>query len=227
MEGRMKRLIAVLGVVAALAVAAVSAGAAGTPGVGVVPPTQRVAGKTYAQWLVADWQSLLAHGQLRMQAPKQTLHCLTQGQRGKVWFLQDAYEGPTPVTVNCAVPAGSYLFLEGPGFECSTIEPAPYHAPRPKLPACAASFALKGADVTVDGVPLSPSSFTVATPVFRFTTAARGNVLKTTGPRRGFGAVHSDALMLRPLARGPHTIVQVEHFASGQSAQTTWQVTVG
>ena len=223
----MKRLIAVLGVVAALAVAAVATAAAVAPGAGVVPPSQRVAGKTYAQWLTADWQWLLAHGQLRMQAPQQMLHCLSQGQRGKVWFLQDAYEGPTPVTVNCAVPGGRYLFLEGPGFECSTIEPAPYNAPRAKLPRCAASFALKGADVSVDGVALSPSSSAVATPVFPFVIPARGNVLKTTGRRRGFGAVHSDALMLRPLPPGPHTIVQVEHFASGQSAQTTWQVTVG
>ncbi len=222
----MRGLISVLVVVAAV-VAMLAPGAAGVTGVGVVPPAQRVAGKTYAQWLTADWQWLLAHGQLRTQAPQQMLHCLSQGQGGKVWFLQDAYEGPTPVTVNCAIPGGRYLFLEGPGFECSTIEPAPYNAPRAKLPRCAASFALKGVEVSVDGVALSPSAFPVATPVFRFVIPARGNLLRTTGRRRGLGAVHSEALMLRPLPPGPHTIVQVEHFASGQSAQTTWQLTVG
>ncbi len=222
----MKGLIAVLGAFAAV-LAAVAPGAASVPAPGVVPPAQRVAGKTYAQWLTTGWQSLLAHGRLRTQAPKQTLRCLAGGQRGKVWFLQDAYEGPTPVTVNCAIPAGRYLFLEGPGFECSTIEPAPYHAARAGLRACAASFALKGADVSLDGVPLSPAPFPVATPVFPFVIPARGNILRATGHTRGFGAVHSDALMLRPLAKGPHTIVQVEHFASGQSAQTTWQLNVG
>jgi hypothetical protein len=195
--------------------------------VGVVKPTERVAGKTYSQWLTADWQSLLAHGQLRTEVPKGGLHCLTQGQPGKVWFLEDAYEGPTPITVPCNVPSGRYLFLEGPGFECSTIEPAPYHATRSRLSACAASFSLKGVDVSVDGKPVTPSSYTVSTPVFRFTVPARGNVIRATGHTRGYGAVHSDALMLRPLAPGPHTIVQVEHFASGKSAQTTWQLTVG
>ena len=155
------------------------------------------------------------------------LRCLTVGQRGKVWFLQDAYEGPTPVTVACTIPAGRYLFLEGPGFECSTIEPAPYHAARAGLPACAASFALKGVEVSVDGTPLLPAAYAVATPVFRFTIPRRGNILRATGHTSGYGAVHSEALILRPLPPGPHTIVQVEHFASGESAQTTWQLTVG
>lgn len=227
----MKRLIAVLGVFAAVLAAAVASDAAGPPAAppaaGVVGPAERAAGKTYAQWLTADWQLLLARGHLRTRAPKQTLGCLTQGQRGKVWFLQDAYEGPTPVAVTCHVPAGRFVFLEGPGFECSTIEPAPYHATRAGLPACAASFALKGVEVSVDGRLLTPSAYTIATPVFRFTIPARGNVLRAAGHTSGYGAVHSEALLLRPLSRGPHTIVQIEHFASGSSAQTTWQLTVG
>jgi hypothetical protein len=195
--------------------------------VGAVTPGQRVAGKTYSQLLTADWRSLMAHGHLVTEAPKEGLKCLTRGQGGKVWFLQDAYEGLSPVTVTCAVPAGRYLFLEGPGFECSTIEPEPFHAARAGLRACAASFALKGADVSVDGKPVRPSAYEVSTPVFHFTIPASGSVLKTTGHTSGFGAVHSDALILRPLAPGSHTIVQAEHFASGNSVETTWQLTVG
>jgi hypothetical protein len=220
----MKRLFAVIGIAAA-AMALVASGAVGAAGTSVVPPTEKVAGKTRAQLLTADWQSLLARGHLRISAPKTSLGCLTVGQTGKVWFLQDAYEGPTPVTVTCHIPAGRYLFLEGPGFECSTIEPAPYRATRARLPACAASFALKGADVTVDGTPVTASP--VATPVFRFSIPARGSILRTVGPTRGYGAAHADVVMLRPLPPGPHTIVQVAHYASGQSAQTTWQLTVG
>ncbi len=222
----MKGLFAVLAVLG-VALAAAVPGAAGVSASSVVGPKERVAGKTYSQWLTADWQSLMAHGRLQTQAPKEGLKCLAQGRGSKVWFLQDAYEGLAPVTVTCAVPAGRYLFLEGPGFECSTIEPAPFHATRAGLRACAASFALKGSAVSVDGKALSPSSFAVATPVFHFTIPATGSVLKTTGHTSGVGAVHSDALMLRPLAPGPHTIVQVEHFASGNSVQTTWQLTVG
>ena len=222
----MKGLVAVLAVSAAGLAAAVS-GAAPLAPVSAVKPAEKVAGKTYAQYLTADWQSLMAHGRLITKEPKESLQCLTQGQHGSVWFLQDAYEGPMPVTVTCAVPAGRYVFLEGPGFECSTIEHAPFHATRAKLPACAASFPLKDVQVSVDGSPVTPSFYQVATPVFRFSVPARGGILKTTGHTRGYGAVHSDALMLRPLAPGPHTIVQVEHFASGKSAQTTWQVTVG
>jgi hypothetical protein len=220
----MKSLIGVL--VAAAAVFAVAVpGAAGVSAVSAVGPKEKVGGKSFSQLLTADWQSLLARGHLIISEPKTALGCLTVGQSGKVWFLQDAYEGPTPVTVTCHVPAGRYLFLEGPGFECSTIEPAPYKATRAGLPGCAASFALKGADITVDGTPVTATP--VATPVFRFSIPARGNVLKTVGRTRGYGAAHADVVMLRPLAAGAHTIVQMAHYASGQTAQTTWQLTVG
>jgi len=222
----MKGLVAVIGASAA-ALAIVAPGASGVPVSGpAVTPSQHVGGKSYAQWLTADWQFLLSHGHLRTEAPNQMLHCLSQGQHGKVWFLQDAYEGPTPVSVSCTIPGGRYLFLEGPGFECSTIEPAPYNAPRSRLAKCAASFKLKGLEVSVDGTPVTASGFEVATPVFKFGIPARGNVLRATGRTRGLGAAHADTLMLRPLTPGAHTIVQVEHFASGKSAQTIWQLTV-
>src|SRR4051812_33375517 len=117
----MKRFVAVA--IAAFAVSVPAAHAAGAPG-SLVPASEKFAGKTYAQWLTVGWQWQLAHGRLQTEAPKQALQCLPQANRG-VFFLQDAYEGPTPVTVNCAIPAGRYLYLEGPGFECSTIEPPP------------------------------------------------------------------------------------------------------
>ena len=221
----MKGLIASISVSAVLAAAIPAAAVA--PSGGAVSPGERVAGKTHSQWLVSEWQSLLAYGHLDTEAPKGPLKCLTQGQPAKVWFLQDAYENDAPATVTCTIPAGRYLFLEGPGFECSTVEPAPYHATRARLPACAASFKLKGDEVSVDGAPVAPASYAVATPVFRFTMPSRGNVLKVTGRTRGYSAAHGDVLMLRPLAPGAHTIVQVAHYASGISTQTTWQLTVG
>src|SRR3954451_15170536 len=222
----MRGVIAVLAVIAAMG--GVTQGAAGAEPGSLVPANELVAGKTYAQWLKAAWQWQLAHGHLRMDAPKQnqTLACLPQAASGKVFFLQDTYEGPTPVTVSCRIPAGRYLYLEGPGFECSTIEPAPYRARRSNLTRCASSFRLKGEDVSVDGQPISPC-YSVATPVFRFSVPAKGNVVRAKGHTRGYGAAHADAVVLRPLTPGTHTIVQVEHFASGKFAQTTWQLTVG
>lgn len=222
----MKGLIALISVSAAV-LAVLVPGATGATASGVVAPGERVAGRTYSQWLVSEWQSLLAHGHLYTEAPKAPLKCLTQGQTAKVWFLQDAYENDAPVTVTCTIPAGRYLFLEGPGFECSTVEHAPYHATRARLAACAARFRLKGDEVSVDGTPVTPAFYAVSTPVFSFTMPSRGNVLKVAGHTRGYSAAHGDALMLRPLAPGAHTILQVEHYASGISLQTTWQLTVG
>jgi hypothetical protein len=221
----MKGLIAVSAAVAA-ALAIVVPGAAGVSSVSVVAPSQRVAGKTYSQWLVAYWQSLLAHGHPDIEAPTKPIGCLKQGQSGKVWFLQDAYYNDAPVTVTCTIPAGRYLFLEGPGFECSNVEPAPFFSARRLAARCAAGFKIKGVDTTVDGTPVTPSAYPVSTPVFHFVMPAKANVLKAPGHNHGWGAVRADVLMLRPLAHGQHTIVQVEHFVSGISIQTTWQLTV-
>jgi hypothetical protein len=200
-----------------------SSGGPSSPG---VPPSERPLGRTYTQWSVASWQWLLANGRSTARPHAGAWSCITRGQRGKVWFLQDEYEGDGPVTVGCEVPAGRYLFLEGPAFECSTVEAPPFRATVRGLARCVRQFKLGGTDLMVDGVPLRPAAYTVITPVFRFVMPARNNVLMVPGKTRGYALARAEAVMLRPLAPGTHTIVQVEHFASGKSVQTTWQLKV-
>lgn len=211
----------------ALAAVAASSGLAGgaapTP---IVPSTQRVAGKTYTEWMVASWQWALAHAHSEAGAPPRSFSCVRSGQRGKVWFLTDEYEGDAPVTVSCEVPAARYLFLEGPAFECSTVEPAPFGAARVDLVRCARRIALRGVRLTLDGTTLKPSGYTIATPVFRFVMPANNNVLRVPGQTRGFSAVRGDAAMLAPLAAGTHTLVQREQFSGGSVVETTWKLKV-
>lgn len=210
----------------ALALGATAAFASAGPPTTVVSPSHRVGGKTYSQWMTASWQWILAHGHAEPAGHTGAFSCIKSSQRGKVWFLQDEYEKDTPVTVTCAVPAGRYLFIEGPTFDCSTVEAPPFGATPRGLVACAHRFRLGGAELTVDGRVMHPSAYSVATPVFRFTMPAVGNILRVTGHTSGFAAAIGDATMLRPLSRGRHTIVQLERFSDGSAVETTWQITV-
>ncbi len=210
----------------AVALGATAALASGGPPATVVSPSHHIAGKTYSQWMTASWQWILAHGHAEPPRHTGVFSCIKSSQRGKVWFLQDEYEQDAPVTVNCEVPAGRYLFIEGPTFDCSTVEPPPFYATPSGLAACARKFRLGGAELTVDGRVLHPSAYAVATPVFGFTMPAVGNILKVSGRTSGFAAAIGEATMLRPLSRGRHTIVQLERFSSGSAVQTTWRITV-
>jgi hypothetical protein len=221
----MRKLVA--GVAVAVVVLTVAAGlASAVPAGPVVSPSTHVGGRTYAGWVIAKWQWLLAHGRATAGHGVGTVPCIARGQRGKVWFLENEYEGDAPVTVKCEVPAGRYLLLVGPDFECSTVEPAPFGATRAGLQRCVAKFKFAGAQVTLDGRALSPSGYTVATPVFRFTMPARSNFLKVTGRTHGYSAARSYVLMLRPLTPGTHTIVQVVHFTKTIETQATWELVV-
>jgi hypothetical protein len=192
----------------------------------VVSTSQRVAGKTYPQWMVASWQWLLANGRSNAAPQKGGLSCITRGERGSVWFLDNEYEGFRPVTVTCAIPASRYLFLQGPTFDCSTVEPAPFGAARATLQQCVTRFKLAGVKLTLDGKRLTPAAHSVATPAFRFSMPAQGNVLKVPGQTGGYAAARGDATMLRPLPAGRHTLVQVEQFSDGSTIETTWQLKV-
>jgi hypothetical protein len=208
---------------------AVSAGAelaGGTPASEVVPPSQRVAGKTYPEWMVASWQWILANGRAVPATPPRSFKCLRTGQHGKVFFLQDEYEGGGSITVSCVIPAATYVLLEGPVFECSTIEASPFGALRGDLKRCLQRFQLAGTRLTLDGAVLTPSAYPVATPVFRFTIPATNNVLHVAGQTHGYSAAKADASMLRPLSAGRHTLVQREQFSDGSAVETTWKLKV-
>jgi hypothetical protein len=221
----MKRPAVGLIVLAAMLAAPYAVNAAGSSRA-VAPPSGRVLGRSYSEWMVASWQWVLAHGHSYVGTNARGVSCLAKGQRGSVWFLQDEYEGDAPVVVNCEVPGGRYLFLEGPTFECSTVEAPPFQATRRGLVGCARKFALGGARVSLDGRPLTPSVYPVATPAFPFLMPAVANVLKVPGQTHGYAAVQGDAVMLRPLRAGIHTIVQVERFSNGTAVETTWKLKV-
>ena len=103
----------------------------------------------------------------------------------------------------------------GPGAECSTIEPAPFHATtNAGLTRCARRWrqARRGRlELTLDGADITPPGYFVATSVFHF-TIPRNNVLGLPGPTHGRGAYYGAVSILRPLSSGTHTLVCLESY---------------
>jgi hypothetical protein len=127
------------------------------------------------------------------------------------------------------MPAGTYLFLGVPSFDCSTVEKHPYFARTDaQLVHCAKRLWRHGAakaTLSLDGVSVEPPGSVIATPAFSI-TLPRHNILGAK-KRRGRAAVYGLGLMLNPLAPGTHTLVRTEQFPRHAKLTNTYTVTVG
>jgi hypothetical protein len=198
----------------------------------VVPRNAVVGGLTYAQWEAKAWQWELAHVRYYSStAPEPKVpRCTTAGQHGPMWFLHgDLYNGAgNAITRSCDIPAGKYLFFDQPTDECSTVEAPPFHATTDAgLLRCARSFGRPFSTLTLDGRPVKPSGFVVATSVFRFTMPPHNNYLLVPGATRGRGAAWGQALMLRPLSKGRHTLVRRQGAPGVPLGHSTYHLTIG
>jgi hypothetical protein len=76
----------------------------------VVPPTEKIAGHTQADWSRSWWQWAASFDDADSPiADKTGLHCQLK-QSGPVWFLAGTY-GTKRTIRSCTVPAGKYLFF--------------------------------------------------------------------------------------------------------------------
>lgn len=181
----------------------------------IVPASRKIGGLTLAQWAAKNWQWKIA--QLRSY-PSPNPHersCVTAEEPGRVLFADgDLDPLAFNVTATCTVLRGRYLFIGYPSIDCSTVEAAPFHATTDAgLLACARSFEHPKSSLCIDGTVVSPSGVPVATKAFSFTMPAANNWLQApAGPTSGRAAVVGQALMVRPLSPGWHTIVRVDSF---------------
>jgi hypothetical protein len=227
---RVGRVLALCGVMLLLALAGATGYAAGAGTGVVVPPGAHIEGHTYAQWEARAWQWAIANLRFHYSGLPRTLRCTTVGQTGPVWFLGgDSYEGAgDAIRRVCDVPAGRYLFIDDPSDECSTVEPAPFHATTAAgLQGCARSFGPLTSTLTLDGKRIAASGFDVTTAVFRFRMPPHDNDLLVPGATGGRGAAYGQPVMLRPLSAGPHRLVRTDSSPRGPTLRTTYELTVG
>ena len=191
----------------------------------VVPGTALVAGRSYEQWVVAQWRWFLS----RPNEKSSSGGCITSSQHGPVWFLLEA--GPTPVT--CAIPAGRYIMpVDVPDIDCSTIERSPFHATtNAGLRRCAKAWWDRhtgGLNVILDGTALHPAGYVGGTLAFSFKQPPRHNQLHVPGRTGGRAAVYGGATILRPLSPGTHTLVlQFRYAHTSINQQHTYYLSVG
>lgn len=219
-----------LGCVALLAAVGAATAVGATNSNLVVPGNAIVGGHTYAQWETKAWQWELANVRWLNSGPPPVPRCTTAGQNGPVWFLHgDNYtRAGNSITRACHVPAGRFLFLDRPSVDCSTVEAPPYHATTDAgLLRCARSFGSVRSTLTLDGKRISPSGVVLETAVFGFSMPAQNNELEVPGATHGRAAVYGEAVMLRPLSKGSHTLSEVSSYHGGLTLRSTYDLTVG
>jgi hypothetical protein len=198
------RTVLVLSLVLLLATTSM-AGAKGGANLRILPPKARVQGLTYGEWMARWWEYTLT-----IPASQNPLtggsgaNCVFQ-QVGKVGLV--VANSTLGVPINCEVPAGTLLYMEVLGAECSTLEPPPFYGGNEaELRACAQGFVLSDLAASIDGVEVKNlSKYIFTSPLYEF-TVPEDNIFGvpawTTGQSVGYGAY----LMLTPLKPGKHTI---------------------
>jgi hypothetical protein len=172
---------------------------------GVLPPASHIQGLTYGEWLAKWWQYTLT-----IPASENPLtggsgaNCVFQRVGNVALVVANSTLG-TPI--HCEVPAGTMLYVEVLGAECSTLEPPPFYGGNEaELRACAQEFVPQDIQATIDGkVVRNLSKYIVISPLYEFTVPEDnifGVPAGTTGQSVGYGAY----LMLAPLSPGKHTL---------------------
>jgi len=201
----MKR-IQVLSIIAVTVVLAVSivvvAYARGNTNPRVLPPTSRVQGLTYGDWLAAWWQYILSVPADQNPLGDAPEACILQWV-GNVGLVIANSASDTP----CAVPAGKMLFVEVLGAECSTLEEPPFYGGNEaELRTCAQGFVPQDLQASIDGVEVrNVSTYIVTSPLYDF-AVPEDNVLGVPGGGSGQSVASGAYLMLSPLSPGTHTI---------------------
>jgi hypothetical protein len=219
------------------------AGAAGPPAVlaqgsngnpGVIPVNARFRGLSYQEWEVRWWQAAFALPVVDGYHPVVSGGAF--GGEDGVVFLTGVPGGPI---INITIHSGQALFFPVINFECSEIEPDPFHGNNEQqLRACANMHMdhTSGLFATIDGTPMrNLGAYRVQSPLFQFGPLPEDNVLAfvygdDVDFPPGATSLSVDAgvyLLLAPLNVGKHTI----HFGGTADEfdsiiDTTYIVTV-
>jgi hypothetical protein len=214
-----RRVSCCLILTAAIAVAGSAYASSAPRPVQLLPGTSSVAGRGYSQWLAASWR-------WRLLLPNSAAHeqgerpCLRSFQRGPVWFL--GWSG-VATHIACAIPAGRYVIYQPISVDCSTVEPAPFHASTDAgLRRCAQRYWRAGgayATLILDRRKLKPSEYVRSTNAFAFRMPSRDNYLGAAGRTHGRIAVTGMSAIIPPLSAGKHTLVASGGLRHGRPAR--------
>jgi len=169
----------------------------------VLPPTSRVQGLSYGEWLAQWWEcALMIPAQQNPLTSGEKCVLKSSGTVGLVianpWLNEP---------ISCKIPVGMMLFIEVLGVEFSNIEEPPFYGEDEEaLRACAQAFIPQDLSAAIDGVEVENlSKFIFLSPVFQF-TAPENNILAVPAGTAGKSISSGAYLMFAPLSIGKHTI---------------------
>jgi hypothetical protein len=221
MRGLRRTVLAAVTVAAcATPVAAAAAGPRDHEGGGaVVAPVQRLAGTSAADLLAQWWSQMLAIPAAvnPLESPTTPGVCLSLGRGEKV--VSADWQGPW----TCTVKAGAPVLIVGPGAECSSAEPAPFHGDtEAQQRACAieqlTAFSVVSSVITVDGGPpvdIANARFLVTSS--QGTTVYARDAVFGAAPGPATFVAYGWEAALRGLRPGSHTVVIRNATAGGQT----------
>jgi hypothetical protein len=172
---------------------------------GVLPPNSRVQGLTYGGWIARWWKYALELPSAQNPITGGTgANCAYQ-RVGNVALV--VASSTLDVPIQCAVPAGTMLYLEVLGAECSTLEPAPFYGgDEAELRACAQGIVPQDLMASIDGVAIQNlSKYIFTSPMYKF-TVPDDNILGAPAGAIGESVGYGAYLLIAPLSPGTHTI---------------------
>jgi hypothetical protein len=202
---RIKIQYVLLGTLVLLLLAVSIAVARGIPNAGVLPPNNRVEGRTDGEWSAIWWQHLFAIPASQNPLMGVTGDSCIVDQVGNVALVfADPQAGQT---IHCQVPLGTKLYLDIVSIECSTLEPDPFHGENEaELRACAKGFTITDLQAKIDGKPVKNlERYIHDSPLFDL-SMAEDNILEVPAGSTGQSVSNGAHLMLNPLSPGTHTV---------------------
>ena len=165
----------------------------------VVPPTEKIGGQSQVEWSRAWWQWAASFN--RSESPvadRKGTRCHLS-QDGDVWFLAGTY-GTARTVRTCTVPAGKHLFFPLINYVIYPLEGAALSCEMAMSTAARHTDEVSSLVLEVDGKRFNNLE------AHRMVTRKCFDLAARTGGGVAPSAANGYYVMLRPLARGTHTI---------------------
>src|SRR5436190_5067212 len=170
-----------------------------TGGSPLVPPSEKIAGQSQADWSRMWWQWAGSFGQHESPvSDRKGARCHLR-QQGAVWFLAGTY-GTQRTIRTCTVPADKYLFFPLINFVVFPAPGMPLSCEQATKEAAAATAEVSSLVLEVDGKLIKNLE------VHRQATKACFDLAAQAGGGVAPSAGNGYYIMLRPLGRGTHTL---------------------
>jgi Pectinacetylesterase len=189
----------------------------------ILPPEEPWAGLTRGEWDARWWQwAVSMPDEINPNFDTSGERC-GYGQSGPVFFLPGNVIGEEPAEITCVVAAGTAIYVNVAGTECSTVEPPPFFGrTEAELRACATETLNRATDyqARVDGQDVADlDAYRTESPLFTLTFADDNTFGVEPGVAQSVSEAYS--FIIAPLPPGEYEIAVSTMFAGAPAPFAT------